>query len=48
MVMISLLDLPIDLPPEAEVRRHGLETFMDGLPQYLSRCKVSYSDYAMV
>lgn len=39
MVIISLLDLPLDLPPEAEARRHGLETFVSGLPEYLSRCE---------
>ncbi|KAL2002027.1 hypothetical protein VTN02DRAFT_780 [Thermoascus thermophilus] len=39
MVIISLLDLPLDLPPEAEARRHGLETFVSGLPEYLSRCQ---------
>lgn len=40
MVIISLLNLPIDLPPDAEVRQHGLNTFIDGLPEYLSRCKI--------
>jgi hypothetical protein len=39
MVMISLLDLPLDLPPDAPVRQEGMETFLDGLPEYLSRCK---------
>lgn len=43
MVVISLLDLPLDLPPDAEVRQHGIETFADGLPEYLSRCKISHS-----
>jgi hypothetical protein len=38
MTIISLLDLPIDLPPEAEARRHGLRLFSSGLPEYLSRC----------
>lgn len=38
MVMISLLDLPLDLPPDAEVRQAGMESFVDGLPEYLSRC----------
>lgn len=46
MVMISLLNLPIDLPPDAEVRQHGMETFMDGLPEYLSRCS-SYQTRSM-
>jgi protein farnesyltransferase subunit beta len=41
MVIISLLDLPLDLPPQAEVKRHGLQTFLSGLSEYLSRCKSS-------
>ncbi|KAL1969552.1 hypothetical protein VTN77DRAFT_8990 [Rasamsonia byssochlamydoides] len=39
MVIISLLDLPLELPPDAEARRYGLETFVSGLPEYLSRCQ---------
>lgn len=38
MVIISLLDLPADLPPDAEARQYGLEKFTSGLPEYLSRC----------
>jgi protein farnesyltransferase subunit beta len=38
MVMISLLNLPLQLPPESEAKKHGLETFMSGLPEWLSRC----------
>ena len=39
MVMISLLNLPLSLPPEAPARKAGLESFLDGLPEYMSRCK---------
>lgn len=39
MVTISLLNLPLELPPEAEARKYGLRTFLDGLPEYLSRCE---------
>ncbi|PYI00567.1 CaaX farnesyltransferase beta subunit Ram1 [Aspergillus sclerotiicarbonarius CBS 121057] len=39
MVIIALLDLPLALPPDAEARQHGLETFASGLPEYLSRCQ---------
>jgi protein farnesyltransferase subunit beta len=39
MVVHALLDLPLALPPEAEARQNGLETFTDGLPEYLSRCQ---------
>ncbi|OJJ44076.1 hypothetical protein ASPZODRAFT_135526 [Penicilliopsis zonata CBS 506.65] len=39
MVIISLLDLPLTLPPDAEARKHGVETFTSGLAEYLSRCQ---------
>ncbi|KAL8871391.1 MAG: hypothetical protein Q9174_002765 [Haloplaca sp. 1 TL-2023] len=39
MVLISLLNLPLSLPPNAPARRVGFETFNDGLPEYLSRCQ---------
>ncbi|KAL4984937.1 terpenoid cyclases/protein prenyltransferase alpha-alpha toroid [Aspergillus falconensis] len=39
MVIISLLNLPLTLPPEAKAREYGLETFTDGLLEYLSRCQ---------
>ncbi|KAL8729817.1 MAG: hypothetical protein Q9181_004863 [Wetmoreana brouardii] len=34
MVMIALLKLPLTLPPDAPARQAGLETFIDGLPEY--------------
>ena len=39
MVMISLLQLPLELPPDAPARAKGLTTLLDGLPEYLSRCQ---------
>lgn len=39
MVIISLLDLPLTLPPDAEARQYGLESFTSGLSEYLARCK---------
>ncbi|EIT80880.1 beta subunit of farnesyltransferase [Aspergillus oryzae 100-8] len=39
MVLLSLLDLPLTLPPDAEARKHGFETFTSGLSDYLSRCQ---------
>ena len=39
MVIISLLALPLELPPNAPARAYGLTSFVDGLPQYLSRCQ---------
>ena len=39
MVMISLLALPLELPPDAPARAKGLATFVDRLPEYLSRCQ---------
>ena len=39
LVVISLLDLPPDLPPESPARSAGLTTFNDGLGNYISRCQ---------
>ena len=39
MVMISLLALPLELPLDAPARARGLTSFVDGLPEYLSRCQ---------
>lgn len=39
LVTISLLDLPLELPPDAHARRAGLKTFNDGIGTYLSRCQ---------
>lgn len=39
MVMMSLLSLPLELPPNALARKVGLTSFSDRLPQYLSRCR---------
>ena len=39
LVAISLLNLPLSLPPDSPARKAGLETFMDGLGEYLSRCQ---------
>ncbi|KAE8400446.1 terpenoid cyclases/protein prenyltransferase alpha-alpha toroid [Aspergillus pseudonomiae] len=39
MVLLSLLDLPLTLPPDAAARKHGFEKFTSGLSDYLSRCQ---------
>ena len=39
MVMISLLNLPLDLPPAAPARKAGLKLLTDGLPEWLARCQ---------
>ena len=39
LVIISLLNLPRDLPPNAPARQQGLANFCDGLGDYLSRCQ---------
>jgi protein farnesyltransferase subunit beta len=39
MVLISLMNLPFELPPEAPARQSGLKAFGDGLGDYLSRCQ---------
>lgn len=43
MTLVSLLDLPLTLPPDAEAREAGLETFASGLAEYLSRCRCLYA-----
>src|SRR5436190_9369113 len=40
MVIIALLDLPPELPPDASARRFGFDTFASGLPEYLTRCRM--------
>ncbi|KAI9782769.1 MAG: CAAX farnesyltransferase (FTase) subunit beta [Peltula sp. TS41687] len=39
LVMISLLNLPLELPPESPARTTHEDTFLTGLPEYLSRCQ---------
>lgn len=39
LVAISLLNLPLSLPPESPARQAGFETFFDGLGDYISRCQ---------
>ena len=39
MVMLSLLRIPLELPEDAPARRHGMTSFLDDLPKWLSRCE---------
>ncbi|KAI9825473.1 MAG: CAAX farnesyltransferase (FTase) subunit beta [Thelocarpon impressellum] len=39
MVMITLLNLPLELPRSVSADQTAAETFLTGLPQYLSRCQ---------
>ncbi|KAK5159090.1 hypothetical protein LTR04_005150 [Oleoguttula sp. CCFEE 6159] len=39
MVLITVLNLPLSLPPDSPARAAGLETFTDGLGTWLSRCQ---------
>ena len=43
MVMISLLGLPLELPHESSARAAGMTSFLDKLPQWLSRCTMATS-----
>ena len=43
MVMISLLGLPLELPQESSARAAGMSSFLDKLPQWLSRCTMASS-----
>lgn len=38
MVMISLLQLPLELAPGSPARMTDTDTFLTGLPEYLLRC----------
>jgi protein farnesyltransferase subunit beta len=39
LVIISLLNLPLELPQDAPTRKHGLTTFTDGLGEWVSQCQ---------
>ena len=39
LVVMSLLNLPLDLPPDAPARAHGMTTFLDKLGDWVSRCQ---------
>ncbi|RMD44458.1 hypothetical protein DV735_g611, partial [Chaetothyriales sp. CBS 134920] len=39
LVIVSLLDLPLELPPDAPARSAGLSTFNDGLGDFIARCQ---------
>ncbi|KAF2178280.1 terpenoid cyclases/Protein prenyltransferase [Zopfia rhizophila CBS 207.26] len=39
LVVMSLLNLPLELPPDAPSRSQGYTTFLDGLGTWVSRCQ---------
>ncbi|QSZ34840.1 hypothetical protein DSL72_007699 [Monilinia vaccinii-corymbosi] len=39
LILITLLSLPLDLPQDASARSSNLATFIDGLPEWISRCQ---------
>ncbi|EDU40933.1 CAL1 Prenyltransferase beta subunit [Pyrenophora tritici-repentis] len=39
MVILSLTNLPMELPPDAPARKHGLTSFTDGLGEWVSKCQ---------
>ncbi|KAI9646931.1 CAAX farnesyltransferase (FTase) subunit beta [Ciborinia camelliae] len=39
LILITLLNLPLDLPQDAPARSSNLTTFIDGLPEWISRCQ---------
>lgn len=39
MTMIALLNLPLELPEDSPARITGNETFLTGLPEWISRCQ---------
>lgn len=38
LILITLLSLPLDLPQDAPARSSNYNTFIDGLPEWISRC----------
>lgn len=40
MVIISLLNLPLELPAGSPAKTDEGDTFLKGLPEYLSRCQL--------
>jgi protein farnesyltransferase subunit beta len=39
LVILSVINLPMDLPLDAPARQHGLTTFTDGLGEWISKCQ---------
>jgi protein farnesyltransferase subunit beta len=39
LVILSLLHIPLSLPPDAPARKHGLTTFTDKLGEWVSKCQ---------
>ena len=39
MTIITLLDLPLELPSDAPAREHGHERFDSGLAEYVASCE---------
>ncbi|KXS96859.1 hypothetical protein AC578_7383 [Pseudocercospora eumusae] len=39
MTAITLLNLPLELPPDAPAREAGLTTFLDGLGEWVGKCQ---------
>ena len=39
MTIITLLNLPLELPPDAPARKAGLTSFLDGLGEWVGRCQ---------
>lgn len=39
MTIITLLNLPLDLPPDAPIRKQGISSFLDRLGEWIGRCQ---------
>jgi protein farnesyltransferase subunit beta len=39
LVVLSLLNLPLELPPDAPARTHGMTSFLDKLGDWISQCQ---------
>ena len=48
MVMLSLLKLPLELPLDSPARSAGLESFLTGLPEWISSCACGAFAFGML
>jgi protein farnesyltransferase subunit beta len=44
VVIITLLDLPLDLPKDSSAWSQGGDTLLTGLPEWVGRCKYFSSE----
>lgn len=48
MTIVSLLNLPLEIPDEEKIRLDGITSLVDRLPEYIRRCIGSASTSSLV